>query len=61
MVLVGFKQGDTSPFVISLGQPDGPARAEDSPEESRIDSLIRIRGVEKPREEPQAIRSIPSW
>lgn len=46
MVLVGFK--DEKPFVIALGHPEGLATAEASPDESRIYSLKRIKGVDKP-------------
>jgi hypothetical protein len=56
MVLVGFTD-ERHPFVISLGHPDGLATAEASPDGSRIYSLIRIRGVDKPRDEPTV--SIP--
>ena len=45
MVLVGFK--DERPFVIALGHPDGLATAQDSPDGSRIYSMIRIKGVDK--------------
>jgi len=44
MAVVGFK-GDT-PFVVSVGHPDGLSASEARPEGLRAYSLARIRGLE---------------
>ncbi len=55
LVLVGFKEADWPCYVIAIGHADGLATAEASPDNSRIFSLKRIRGIDKPREETQVI------
>lgn len=50
MVLVGFK--DEKPFVISLGHPDGLTTPVESPEGSKVFSLSRIKGADKPARAP---------
>ena len=49
MVVVGFK-GDT-PFVVSVGHPDGLSGAEARPQGLRAYSLTRIRGLSEAADE----------